>query len=464
MEKKVIVNCLEPIDKVGNTLFHSLAVNENWEDFQKMWCSKEFQHISDKNKQNKKGVTPLHIVALKGHVTTCELIIACKVEDKNPAANNGYTPLCFAVQKNHIKICDLLLKNVKNKLPINDQGSTPFHAAAHLGHLEICKLFFQNLAEKDKLPTNSNGLTPFHEATEKGHIEIVKLFLHNNGVIQEPSDNKGITPLHIAVINSNLEICKLLLKQIENKEPKDDNGDTPLHFAAGVTVFNPNICHLLLQNAREKNPYNKKGVSALHRAAMMGFFPMFKAIAKTLKDKNPQTLNGLLVTPLHLATEKASEDQKIKEDQNGSVEICAYILKHIVDKNPRDFLGRTPLHIAAARGNLSLYKLFLTQERNPEAYDGITPLHMAAKFGHFLVFEWIFHKIKNQDKKNPECKLRMTPLHFAAQIGSVGIVRLILESKDVVDKNPENLDGKTPLDFADGHRTILTLFQQFARK
>ena len=56
----------------------------------------------------------------------------------------------------------------------------------------------------------------------------------------------------------------------------------------------------------------------------------------------------------------------------------------------------------------------------------------------------------------------MTPLHFAAQIGSVGIVKLILTSKDVIDKNPQKMEGKTPLDFADGHKTILTLFQQFA--
>lgn len=177
----------------------------------------------------------------------------------------------------------------------------------------------------------------------------------------------------------------MLLKHIYNKGPKDKNGDTPLHFAAGVKFFNPDVCHLLLQNAKEKNPYNKQGVSALHRAAMRGFFPMFKAIAKQKEDKNPKTRNGLLLTPLHLATEKASEDQMIKEDPKGSVEICAYILKHIADKNPKDFLGQTPLHMAAAKGNLSLYKLFLTQERNPKAYDGITPLHKAAKYGHFLV-------------------------------------------------------------------------------
>ena len=73
----------------------------------------------------------------------------------------------------------------------------------------------------------------------------------------------------------------------------------------------------------------------------------------------------------------------------------------------------------------------------------------------------IFLNIKNQDK-NPKCNRGMTPLHFAVQKGYVGVVRLILTSKDVLVKNPQNEEGKTPLDFADGHRTIHRLFQQFA--
>ena len=190
---------------------------------------------------------------------------------------------------------------------------------------------------------------------------------------------------------------------------------------------------------------------------------MFKAIAKQLDDKNPKTKNGQHITPLHIATERASNAQRIKEDSKGFVEICMYILKHIKDKNPRDILGQTPLHVAAAKGNLSLYKLFQTQERNPKADDGITPLHKAAMYGHFRVFEWIFNNIRNQEK-NPECNLGMTPLHFAVQKGYVGVVKLILTSKDVLVKNPQNGDGKTALDFADGHREIHRLFQLFAGK
>ena len=84
-------------------------------------------------------------------------------------------------------------------------------------------------------------------------------------------------------------------------------------------------------------------------------------------------------------------------------------------------------------------------------------------YGHFPVFQWIFNKIKNQHK-NPQCNLGMTPLHFAVQKGYVGVVRMILTSKDVLVKNPPNKDGKTPLEFADGHKEIHRLFQQFAGK
>ena len=119
MSRRVKVNlidCLKPIDEFENTLFHSLAGHEDWEKFQKMWCQREIHHIMDENKKNKNGITPLHIAALKGHLKTCELIVACHVQDKNPADNDGITPLCCAVRKNHIKICELLLENVKNKL------------------------------------------------------------------------------------------------------------------------------------------------------------------------------------------------------------------------------------------------------------------------------------------------------------------------------------------------------------
>ena len=78
--------------------------------FKKCGATEKFIISWIKIKKNKNGITPLHIAVLKGHLKTCELIVACNVQDKNPADNDGITPLCCAVRKNHLKICELLLE------------------------------------------------------------------------------------------------------------------------------------------------------------------------------------------------------------------------------------------------------------------------------------------------------------------------------------------------------------------
>ena len=60
-----------------------------------------------------------------------------------------------------------------------------------------------------------------------------------------------------------------------------------------------------------------------------------------ITDKNPgNRANG--ETPLHWATQK------------GHLDICDLILNNVNDKNPKDYSGITPLHIAAEHGSLQL--------------------------------------------------------------------------------------------------------------
>ena len=61
--------------------------------------------------------------------------------------------------------------------------------------------------------------------------------------------------------------------------------------------------------------------------------------------------------------------------------------------------------------------------------------------------------------KNPEDNEGITPLHLAVENGRHGVCRLIL--KNVEEKHPENIYGKTPLDLADGHKNILRIFRQY---
>ena len=78
-------------------------------------------------------------------------------------------------------------------------------------------------------------------------------------------------------------------------------------------------------------------------------------------------------------------------------------MEEMVEKNPRDLGGGTPLHGAAEGGHLELCKLILSAEnvvdKNPVCdHIGVTPLHLAAVKRHYEVCELI---IQNVIVKNP---------------------------------------------------------------
>ena len=95
----------------------------------------------------------------------------------------------------------------------------------------------------------------------------------------------------------------------------------------------------------------------------------------------------------------------------------------------KDSLGQTPLHYAAARGNLNVVMHLYTKQRqeapghNLIDYDGSLPLHLACSHGHLSVAEYLITKQKcNPSSQN---KNGYTPLHFASQHGHMNIVQYL---------------------------------------
>ena len=95
--------------------------------------------------------------------------------------------------------------------------------------------------------------------------------------------------------------------------------------------------------------------------------------------------------------------------------------------------------------NQKFYHLRVHYENLQKNLDdlGRTPLHIAATRGEFTKCKSI---IENVDNKNPADKYGYTPLHSAAMNGHLDICQLIIES--VEDKNPVSNDGQTPRDLA----------------
>ena len=75
----------------------------------------------------------------------------------------------------------------------------------------------------------------------------------------------------------------------------------------------------------------------------------------------------------------------------------------IVNKNPRDKCGMTPLHMAAQKGHLEVCKMIMEclEDKNPIDRLGETPLHFAAKNGHFDTCK-LFIANENVDDINPQ--------------------------------------------------------------
>ena len=139
------------------------------------------------------------------------------------------------------------------------------------------------------------------------------------------------------------------------------------------------------------------------------------------------------LTPIHTAA------------ATGNVLLLKKLQEKSLDKHPKDSEGGAPLYYAAQNGHFEIceYIIQTIEDNNTARNDGRTPLHMAAKNGHLKVCKLL---IKNLENKTPESIDGFTPLHYSALHGSVEIYMLL--SSHLINKNPSPFHGITPLHMA----------------
>ena len=105
--------------------------------------------------------------------------------------------------------------------------------------------------------------------------------------------------------------------------------------------------------------------------------------------------------PLHEAAKK------------GFLEICKLICKHLNDTDPRNNSEETPMLNAVAFGELETLKfLFKNGTDSYSRPNEDTLLHAVTRYGHTEVVKFILSKVID---KNPENEDGDTPLHEAAK-------------------------------------------------
>lgn len=164
---------------------------------------------------------------------------------------------------------------------------------------------------------------------------------------------------------------------------------------------------------------------------------------ENILSKNPADFQG--ITPLHLA---------VKYDQ---IEVCKFIIENIKENNPKDFIhGSTPFHYAAEMGHIEICQLMIqnVKEENSKDNDGMTPLHLAAQNGHLEVTQLI---IGNVAEKSPLNNVGLNPIYFAFINGHLNVCELIIIN--VGAKNPQKPSGWSLLHHAaeKGHIEICQL-------
>ncbi|XP_067136040.1 GA-binding protein subunit beta-1 isoform X2 [Centruroides vittatus] len=125
-----------------------------------------------------------------------------------------------------------------------------------------------------------------------------------------------------------------------------------------------------------------------------------------------------------------------------------------------DWLGTSPLHMAAQYGHLATAEVLLRAGISRDARTKVdrTPLHVAGQEGHVEIVELLLRHGADIEAKD---MLKMTPLHWAVERGNISVIHSLL--RHGADVNISNKFDKTPIDIAiDNNRNdLIQLLQEY---
>ncbi|RUR16260.1 hypothetical protein ELY21_13340 [Legionella sp. km535] len=278
------------------------------------------------NDKNIDGLTPLHLAALEGHLTTIKILLSLGADTCILSKQNQY-PLFSALivpilhdaqlRQNKVKIFNLLKD--KGNQPLNHQdnnGNTVLHQMALQGFDELIK---ETLATDGELAYIKNNHThyPIHTAILNNKFESTLLLLQvKDGTTL--TDSKGCSPLHYAARYSNQPLIEECCKLSINKDPLDFLGRTPLMLAAELGRLS--AVQTLIAHGARTDLTDSEGFSVLHYAVKSGNLAVVHwLIENTHVDINAKDNHDN--TPLHLCKTTFNETEHMEK-------IIALLLEH----------------------------------------------------------------------------------------------------------------------------------------
>ncbi|KAM4704908.1 uncharacterized protein WCC33_009720 [Rhinophrynus dorsalis] len=324
---------------------------------------------------------------------------------------SGLTAFMIAVRENRLSIVERFLDVGVNLNDRTKDSRTVLHVAAAHSKEEIVRLLLARKVDpnipggpKDQLPLHYTALRP------SGAINVIQTLLkvsHRDARLSQDKD--GCIPLFLAVETGNLGICKELLSahtEAQLRAVSKKCGDSALHTCCRKRDVE--AAKLLVEYGAPVDCQNDEGQTPLHIVAWEGDEMMLKFLHQCKANPN------LDRSPLHVAAERGNTN---------IVEILTEKFRSNVLARTKD--GNTLMHIASQCGHPETALAFLKKGvlLHMPNKSGAVCLHAAAKRGHTAVVRALLQKGAHVDARTKD---NYTALHIAAENCKPQVVQTLL--------------------------------------
>jgi len=373
------------------------------------------------------GTTALHEATRAGHFEIVKLLIASGA-NVNATDFSRITPLKLALGRRQVEIADYLRKHggLEQVSPATPSKSTSAVQSAK-GMLQTNRALAQVPAASNAAPARAAKpekpateremmpvIFPIHEAARVGDVEQIKFLFKDTPDLVNATDQKGLTPLHVAAANRQLGAAQVLVALRSKLDAKSSTGQTPLHVA--VRNGDARIVSLLLTNRAPVNARDNFGNTPL-------------LLALQSSDAEALDAAGGLGSKTMTSSGVAMGSLKVQQ-----LQLATLLVQNRADVNARNRAGATPLAQAVRLGNEPVVDLLLTSGADPnvgEAANGKTPLHVAAGRGQLAMVQSLIRSRAAVDATDARGE---TPLCYALREGRTNTIAALRSAGATIGK------------------------------
>ena len=205
-----------------------------------------------------------------------------------------------------------------------------------------------------------NVVSDFLGAIKAGNISLVRELLQKNPRLATVTDKRGVSAILLALYHQNEELVQTLLPYVTEFSI----------FEAAALGYRDVVAQIIKNNTKLANDVSNDGFGPLGLAVFFGHYHTAEYLIELGADVNRPSSNKMRVRPLQSAA--ANKDKAL------ALRLSERLIKAGADVNVSQDGGWTPLHQAAAHGNIELVRMLLRYGANPNARaeDGRIPQDM----------------------------------------------------------------------------------------